>query len=133
MDETRIRDMAEAYTAAWNSGSAQRVAGHYAADGEIVINGGDPVRGRAALTEGFDAFYGDVPGLRIDCQGVRVAGPHAAYLWRLTGRHAGTGGAVDIEGWEEWDLVEDGDGAIRVKRSLGWFDAADYARQTGGA
>jgi hypothetical protein len=35
---------------------------------------------------------------------------------------------VKASGWEEWDL----DDQCRVTNSLGWFDAADYARQVEG-
>ena len=32
---------------------------------------------------------------------------------------------MKVGGWEEWELDED----LRVKSSLGWFDAAEYERQ----
>jgi len=41
-DPEGIADLAEAYTAAWNSGLPQNVAAYFAADGEIVINRGAP-------------------------------------------------------------------------------------------
>jgi hypothetical protein len=33
---------------------------------------------------------------------------------------------VDVAGWEEWRIGCDG----LIASSCGWFDAADYARQT---
>jgi hypothetical protein len=44
-DPRDIRKLAEAYTAAWNDGSPQSVAGSFAEDGGIVINRGTPWRG----------------------------------------------------------------------------------------
>ncbi|PSL22095.1 hypothetical protein [Shimia abyssi] len=44
------------------------------------------------------------------------------------GHDAGTGNALDIQGWEEWELGED----MLVKSSRGWFCADDYARQVKG-
>jgi hypothetical protein len=46
-----IERIADAYTAAWNAGSPQGVAGYFAEDGEIVINRGTPWRGRAGVIE----------------------------------------------------------------------------------
>jgi hypothetical protein len=69
--------------------------------------------------------FADVPGLTLVCDGIRVAGDHAAYLWTFTGTDAATGHPLRVSGWEKWDL--DGDG--KVKASRGWFDADDYARQ----
>ena len=45
IDHDRIRWVADAYTDAWNSGSAEAVAEFYAPDGRIVINRGEPWRG----------------------------------------------------------------------------------------
>ena len=59
--------------------------------------------------------------------GVRASGNHAIYLWTFTGTHATTGRELKVIGWEEWDLDDGG----LIKRSLGNFDADDYARQVG--
>ena len=45
--------------------------------------------------------------------------------WVLEGKHAGTGNRVRVPGWEEWDL----DDNLKVRKSLGWFDAVEYERQ----
>ena len=42
IDPKKAKEIADAYTAAWNSGSAQVVAEFYAKDGGIVINRGEP-------------------------------------------------------------------------------------------
>jgi hypothetical protein len=55
-----------------------------------------------------------------------AAGDHLVYMWTLDGTHAATGNAVRVAGWEDRDL--DPSGLITL--SHGWFDAADYARQT---
>ena len=116
----------DAYTAAWNTGSADAVAAFYAEDGEIVINRGSPWRGRAGVAQMAAGFFADVPDLTLVCDGIRVAGDHVAYLWSFTGTHAATGSPLRVSGWEEWDLNED----RKVAASRGWFDADDYARQT---
>lgn len=117
--------MAAAYTAAWNSGSADAVADFYAEDGGIVINRGTPWEGRVGVKMMAAGFFADVPDLALVCDGLRIAGDHVAYLWTFTGHHAQTRAPLKITGWEEWDIGADG----KVTASRGWYDAADYARQ----
>lgn len=125
METDNIAATAAAYTAAWNSGSAEAVASFYAATGGIVINRGTPWEGRAGVQAMAEGFFADVPDLTLTCDGLRVAGDHVVYLWTFTGHHAGTGNPLLIMGWEEWDIDADG----KVAASRGWFDAADYTRQ----
>ena len=49
VDPEAVRAMASAYTAAWNSGSAEAVASFFAANGQIVINRGEPWVGRKVI------------------------------------------------------------------------------------
>lgn len=128
-DPKDIEKLADAYTAAWNTGSPQKVAGFFAEAGEIVINGGEPWRGRSAIAEMASGFFSDVPDLKLVCDGVRCAGSHVIYLWTFTGHAAKTGNNLSVHGWEEWDVGGD----LKVKASRGWYDPDDYARQVDGA
>ena len=91
-----IATITAAYTAAWNSGSAEAVASFYAATGGIVINRGTPWEGRAGVQAMAEGFFADVPDLTLTCDGLRVAGDHVVYLWTFTGHHAGTGNPLRI-------------------------------------
>ena len=51
IDRSKARQVAEAYTAAWNFGSAEAVAEFYAPDGRIVINRGEPWQRRVRVGE----------------------------------------------------------------------------------
>ena len=128
IDIKKAKQMADDYTAAWNSGSAQAVAEFYAKDGGIVINRGEPWQGRDRVAQMAAGFFSDVPDIKIVCDGLRCAGDHVVYLWTFTGTHSGTKRPLRVSGWEEWDL----DAGYKVKASRGWYDADDYARQTGG-
>lgn len=128
IDHEKIRQVVEAYTAAWNSGSAEAVAGFYATNGRIAINRGEPWEGRARVAEMAAGFFADVPDLSLVCDGVRCAGEHVVYLWTFTGTHSTTKNPLRVVGWEEWDLDAD----CKVKSSRGWYDAQDYKRQTQG-
>ena len=125
IDPDAIRRVADAYTAAWNSGSPDAVAAFYAPDGGIVINRGRPWRGRTEVAEMAAGFFADVPDLSLVCDGLLIAGDHVVYRWTFTGTHAGSGNGVRVSGWEEWELDPD----LQVTSSRGWFDAAEYARQ----
>jgi len=130
LDLAKVKAMAVAYAEAWCSKSPQAVASFFAPDGSISINRGEPSTGQAALVEMAAGFYAAVPDISVYCDDVRVAGDHALLLWTFDGHHAETNAFVTVSGWEEWDLGED----LKIKISLGWFDAEDYARQiaTGG-
>ena len=77
-DPKTVASLARDYTEAWNSKSADKVASFYAEDGEIVINRGEPWRGRARVAEMAAGFYADVPDLSLSCDEIRCAGSHAA-------------------------------------------------------
>ncbi len=128
IDPKAASKMANEYTAAWNSKSAEAVASFYAEDGQIIINRGDPWQGRSRIAEMAAGFYADVPDLSLTCDNLRCAGTHAVFVWTFTGHDAKTGNPLKVQGWEEWELGED----LKVKASLGWFDSDDYARQVEG-
>ncbi len=126
LDPEAVRAMASAYTAAWNSGSPEAVASFYAPDGQSVINRGEPWVGRQKIGEMAAGFFADVPDLELVCDEVRCAGSHVVYFWTFTGTHATTRKPLRLSGWEEWDLGPD----LKIAVSRGWYDAADYERQT---
>lgn len=123
-----IERIAEAYTEAWNSGSAEAVAAFHAENSRIVINRGDPWEGRSGVADMARGFFADVPDLALRCDGIRTAGDHVVYLWTFEGHHAQTRNPLKVTGWEEWNFGADG----KVTGSLGWFDAEDYQRQVEG-
>lgn len=121
----KLKIVAGDYAKAWSSHDPNAVAAHYAEDGQICINRGDVLAGRAAIVEMASGFYASFPDLAVYCDEVRVAGDHAIFIWTLEGHHAETKKHVKIGGWEEWELDEE----MKVKSSLGWFDAVEYERQ----
>ena len=80
IDPERARALAEAYTAAWNSGSPDAVASIFSPNGQIVINRGKPWIGREGVAAMAAGFFGDVPDLAL---------------------------SLRVVGWEEWDLDPD--------------------------
>lgn len=128
VDLKTFEEMVAAYTAAWNSGEAHRVADFYAPGRGITINRGENQFGRDAMVAMAGGFMAAFPDMKLTCDFTRLAGDHAVFGWTLEGRHAETGNLVRASGWEEWEL----DDQCRVTNSLGWFDAEDYERQVAG-
>ncbi len=128
MDEAGLRDFATDYTAAWNSQNPASVAEHFAEDGSLTVNAGEPAVGRAAITATAQGFMTAFPDMVVTMDDVGFEGIGAVYRWTLTGTNTGPGGTgapVHISGYEEWTLGQDG----LIARSLGHFDEAEYERQ----
>jgi uncharacterized protein (TIGR02246 family) len=81
-----LEELARSYTQAWCSGDPARVARHYAPDGSLTINGGEPAEGRAAVTEAARSFMTAFPDMQVlmDDLAVRDDGG-AVYRWTLVG------------------------------------------------
>jgi len=127
-DPDRIRNFAEAYTAAWCSMDPARVAAHYAPDGSLTINGGTPSVGREALTATAQSFYAALPDMQVYLRHIVVESDRIEYHWTFTGTNTGPGGtgnAVRVDGFESWTLSED----ELIQASIGTYDAVEYARQ----
>ena len=117
--------LAQRYTDAWNSRVPENVASFHTQSSSIIINRGEPSVGHSGLSEMAAAFHADVPDLQLSCNGIRGAGNHVVYLWTFAGHHAETGNALNVRGWEEWELDDD----MKITSSRGWFDGEDYERQ----
>jgi uncharacterized protein (TIGR02246 family) len=123
-----LRDFARRYTAAWCSGDPASVAAHYAHDGSLTINDGEPSVGRAAITDAAQSFMTAFPDMQVLMDDVVVRDDGAEYHWTLVGTNTGPGGtgnSVRISGYEEWTIDDDG----LIAASLGHYDQAEYDRQ----
>ncbi len=124
----RLQSFAEAYTAAWCSQDAARVASFYAEDGSLTVNGAAPAVGREAITAVAQEFMTAFPDMQVFLDELRMEDDRAIYQWTLTGTNtgpSGTGRAVRISGYEVWQIGADG----LIAKSRGHFDAEDYRRQ----
>lgn len=126
--QSELEDLAQRYTAAWNSKVPENVAAFHVPSSRIVINRGEPSEGHDGLTAMAAGFHAEVPDLHLTCDGIRGAGSHVVYIWTFTGHHAETGNPLNVKGWEEWELNDE----MKVTSALGWFDGEDYDRQVKG-
>ena len=120
-----IATLAQAYTAAWCSGSGEAVASFFTADATSIINGAEPTTGRRTIAEDMGAFFAEFPDLVLYMDDLRCGGNQAIYLWTLEGTHSETGNRVRIPGWQNWLVSDD----RLISRADGGFDAEEYARQ----
>ena len=127
-DESRCKDFASRYTAAWCSHKPEAVAEFFELKGSLTINGGKPAVGRRAIAGEARAFMTAFPDLRVTMNELVVRGDRVEYHWTLDGRNTGPGGSgkrVRISGFEGWKMGRDG----LIAESQGHFDAQEYQRQ----
>ncbi len=128
IDEERILGFATKYAEAWSSGDPALLASFYSPDGSLKVNGGDAAVGRDAVEETARAFMGAFPDMLVELVELRLEGSIVVFAWHWTGTNTGPGGtgrAVDLTGYEEWTLSDEG----LIRQSLGHFDEAQYQRQ----
>jgi nuclear transport factor 2 (NTF2) superfamily protein len=131
MTPEKLQDFGQRYTEAWCSQDPANVASFFTENGSLKINDAAPSVGREAITAAAAGFMTSLPDLHLTMDGIGFEGDRAIYRWTLKGTNTGPGGTgrkVHVSGYEEWTFGHDG----RVARSLGHFDAADYARQLAG-
>ena len=131
ISQSGAEELGRRYAEAWCSHDPNAVASFYAADGQIVINDGEPSNGRPEIAEMALGFYSGFPDLVVHMDSIRTSGAYCVFLWTLEGTNSGpdgTGNRVKVSGWEYWRLTDDG----LVAESKGHFDAEDFERQLAG-
>jgi hypothetical protein len=126
--EHEMRKFAEAYTAAWCSQDAARVAGFFAEAGSLSVNDDAPAVGREAIIAVAQGFMTAFPDMKVFFDDLVFREDRIIYHWTLTGTNTGPGGtgrAMRISGYEVWQMGADG----LIANSRGNFDAEEYRRQ----
>jgi hypothetical protein len=123
-DPDQLREFARRYAEAWCSHDPARVAEHYQRGATIAINGGEPT----GITEVARSFISAIPDIQVFMDDVVCKDDTDEFHWTFTGTNTGPGGTgikVQISGFEEWTIGEEG----LITASLGHYDQADYDRQ----
>ena len=127
-DMTDVTALATRYAAAWSANDPVAFASFYAEDGSFSINGGELSIGREAIAQTAAGFMTNFPDMVVRLIRVTREGEHINFHWRWTGTNTGPGGtgnAVDLQGFEQWLLDDDG----LILESRGHMDDAEYQRQ----
>lgn len=125
---TALTDLATRYAAAWSSQDPLAFAAFYAEDGTFRINDGEPSIGRDEIAETARGFMSAFPDMVVRLVEIRRAKDHVEFHWHWTGTNTGPGGtgnAVDLYGFEQWTLDDNG----LILESRGNLDDAEYQRQ----
>jgi len=123
-----LTDFATRYAAAWSNQDPEAFSLFYAESGSLRVNDGEPSIGRDAIAEAARSFMTAYPDMVVRLVALRQTNDHVEFHWHWTGTNAGPGGtgnAVDLRGYEQWILTEDG----LILESLGHYDEAEYERQ----
>lgn len=127
LNKDKIVDLANSYAKAWTSHDGTAVAGHFAPDGGISVNGGAVAKGTEAIAGITRKLFETFADLHMMCDDIRISGHNAVVTWTFYGHHAENAKFAKISGWEEWTLTED----LKIVQSRRWFDPEDYAEQCG--
>ena len=125
---TALTEFATRYAAAWSSQNPVGFAAFYAENASFRISDGAASIGRAAIEETARSFMTAFPDMVVRLVKLRQTGAHIEFHWRWTGTNTGPGGtgsAVDLRGYEQWILDEDG----LILECQGHMDDAEYQRQ----
>lgn len=123
-----LREFATRYAAAWSSQDPAAFAAFYTEDASFRINDGEPSVGRDAIRETARSFMTAFPDMLVELVELRQTDAHVEFHWRWTGTNTGPGGtgsAVDLTGFEQWTLGDDG----LILETRGHMDDAEYRRQ----
>lgn len=128
LDADELTEFATRYAAAWSGQDPVAYAAFYAEDATFRINDGETSIGRAAIEQTARDFMTAFPDMVVSLVEVRRADDVVEFHWHWTGTNTGPGGtgnAVDLVGFEEWTLGDDG----LILKSQGHMDDVEYQRQ----
>lgn len=133
-DESKLDIMVEfgqKYTDAWNSKVPEKIASFYAEDGTFIVKNGKPANGKRQLAETAQSYMEAFPDMVLTMDSLTKENDNYRYYWTFRGTNTGpngTGKKVNFSGFEEWTMNDQG----LVKKSIGTYDAEEYARQLNG-
>jgi hypothetical protein len=123
-----LTDFGSRYAAAWSSQNPAQLTSFYTENGSLIVNGGAPSTGRAAIAAKTQSFMIAFPDMVVTLERMDEHGDHPVFRWIWTGTNTGPGGTgkfVRIAGYEEWTLDSNG----LIAKSEGHYDEAEYQRQ----
>lgn len=119
---------ATGYASAWSGKDPAAFAGFYAEDATFRINDGEQSTGRDAIEATARSFMTSFPDMVVSLVETHRDGDYIHFHWRWTGTNTGPGGtgnAVDLTGFEQWRLDDQG----LILETRGHMDDAEYQRQ----
>lgn len=121
-------EFAQNYTEAWNSKEPEKMASFYAEAGTLRVNKGEPAIGREQIAATAKSYMEAFPDMVLVMDSLTRVKDNYRYYWTFKGTNTGpngTGNKVVFSGFEEWTMNNKG----LVQKSIGTYDADEYARQ----
>ena len=128
LPDRKLTEFAMNYARSWSSSWPQMLAAHYAEDGMLQINDGDPAEGREAIAAVAQSFMTALPDMVVRMDSLTISSGHPQFHWTLFATNSGPDGngkTIQISGYEEWTLNSEG----LILKSFGHMDSDEYARQ----
>ncbi|WGK65851.1 ester cyclase [Croceiramulus getboli] len=130
-DQKKMNAFGLDYTKAWNSQKPEQVAAFFEEGGTLIVNKGEPIKSRSAITDFAKGFMTAFPDMELTMDSLIKKNSSYNYYWTFRGTNKGPGGfgsKVIFSGFEQWTM---GSGGL-IQMSLGTFDVDDYNRQVKG-
>jgi len=128
--DSELTSFATRYAGAWSGQDPDALASFYEKGGSLTVNDGDPSVGHGAIAATARGFMEAFPDMVVTMDSVEHDGNRVVFNWTWTGTNTGPGGtgrAVRISGFEEWEMGAAG----LIASSKGHYDEARYRRQMG--
>ena len=126
--EFDLNIFARGYAQAWCSQRPAFVSSFFTENAKLTINDGKPAKGTHAITDVAAGFMQAFPDMVVSLDSLTTHSDKTRFHWTLTGTNnvpGGTGNRVEISGFEEWTLNDEG----LIQTSNGYFDEEAYERQ----
>ena len=119
----------DAWAAAWSSGSADRVAAVFAADGTYEdVPSETVVQGSAEIAAWAEGYFASVTEVRQSIESWAAIPSGAVVQWLVQATHATTGRPLSFRGASRLGLA-----AGKIAREIAYYDNATFITQAGGS
>ncbi len=133
-EEEQVFDLelfARSYAQAWSGRRPEFVAMFFEENGTLRVNDGEPATGRKEISGIAQGFMTDLPDMEVRFDSLLQKPDQIQFHWTLLATNTGPGGTgnpVNVSGYEEWTIGENG----LIQKSQGHFPSEEYARQIQG-
>ncbi len=123
-----LETFAKSYAQAWSGRRPEFVAMFFEEGGSLRVNDAEAALGRKQITGVANGFMTDLPDMVVRFDSLIQQPDQTEFHWTLLATKTGPGGTghkVEVSGYEEWQIGENG----LIQKSQGHFPSEEYAHQ----
>ncbi|WP_431136076.1 nuclear transport factor 2 family protein [Psychroserpens mesophilus] len=126
-DEKKLNmeTFAKSYAQVWSGVRPEFVAMFFEDNGTLQLNESKPAEGRTQITNVVKGFMHDLQDMVVSYDSLVTKPTGTEFYWTLTATHFDTNNNVNVSGYEEWQMGENG----LILKSQGHFPTEEYNRQ----